>query len=78
MNIQHGNPLMLEGRRVRDSLRLSGSMPDVLAKLDDIVDLPSIHGGTALKLQNLLDAVAAGQPVPTVASAGMGAKGKAK
>lgn len=78
MNITHANPLMMEGRRVRDHLKLSGEHPDVLRKLDDIVDQQSIHGGTALKLQNLLDAVAAAQPVPTVASAGMGAKGRAK
>lgn len=57
--IDHGHPLMQEGRRVRDALRLSGQHPDVLRKLNDIVDLRSIHGGTAVKLQNLLNLVEA-------------------
>lgn len=57
--IDHGHPLMAEGRRVRDALRLSGLHPDVLRKLNDIVDLRHIHGGTAIKLQNLLNLVGA-------------------
>lgn len=57
--IDHGHPRMMEGRRVRDSLRLSGLHPEVLRKLNDIVDLRHIHGGTAIKLQNLLNLVEA-------------------
>lgn len=57
--ISHGHPIMQEGRRVRDALKLSGQHPQVLRKLEDIVELHHIHGGTALKLQNLLNLVEA-------------------
>lgn len=57
--IDHGHPLMMEGRALRDKLKLSGEHPDVLRKLDHIVDLKSIHGGTAQKLKNLIALVGA-------------------
>lgn len=72
--------LLAEGREVAERLRLTGANDQLKRKIEDLINAPAAaqHGGAMLKLANLLDAVAAAEPVPTVASAGMGAKGKAK
>jgi len=49
--------LLAEGREAVERLRLTGEHPQVLRKLEDIVNAPAavLHGGTMLKLQNLLN-----------------------
>lgn len=56
-NIPHSSPLMQRGRRVRDSLALTGDHPELLAKLDHLVDEPNLNPALALKLSNLLDKI---------------------
>lgn len=62
-NIDHNSPLMQRGRRVRDSLQMTGDHPEILAKLDDLVDEPNLNPALALKLQNLLNKVDAADGV---------------
>lgn len=52
--------LLAEGRDVVERLRMTGEHPQVLRKLEDIIAAPAavLHGGTLLKLQNLLALVA--------------------
>lgn len=48
--------LLAEGREAVERLRQSGEHPQVLRKIEDILAAPAaqLHGGTMLKLQNLL------------------------
>lgn len=55
-NLDHGSPLMQQGRLVRDSLHLSGTHPEIKRKLDHIVDLRWINSAMAEKLKNLIEA----------------------
>jgi len=49
--------LLTEGREAVERLRLTGEHPQVLRKIEDIIVAPAaqLHGGTMLKLQNLLN-----------------------
>lgn len=49
--------LLAEGREAVERLRLTGAHPQVLRKIEDILAAPAAaqHGGTMLKLANLLN-----------------------
>lgn len=48
--------LLAEGREAVERLRLTGDHPQLLRKIEDVLAAPAaqLHGGTMLKLQNLL------------------------
>ena len=49
--------LLNDGRALRDKLALSGEHPEVLKKLNHLVDLAYLKGGQAEKLRNLIKQV---------------------
>lgn len=54
-NIDSGNALFHEGREVRDKLALVGGNERLIAKLDDLLARPFLHGGEQAKLINLIE-----------------------
>jgi len=50
------NPLILEAKALRDRLTLSGEHPEILKKLNHIVDLADVNSGQAEKLKRLIAA----------------------
>lgn len=53
-NISGGNQLVMDGRTLRDKLTLSGEHPEILRKLNHLVDLAYLNSSQAEKLKNLL------------------------
>jgi hypothetical protein len=55
MNIISGsNQLVLDGRALRDQLTLTGEHPEILRKLNDLVDLAYLDSPQSEKLKNLI------------------------
>lgn len=48
------NPLIIEGRQLRDNLTLTGKHPEILRKLNAIVDLAYVAPADAEKLKRLI------------------------
>lgn len=53
--ISGGNELVMAGRALRDQLTLTGEHPELLRKLNDLVDLSYLTSPQAEKLKNLLN-----------------------
>lgn len=55
-HIGHNEQLMRDGRALRDKLALSGDKPEVLAKLNHLVDENFLPIALGEKLKNILEA----------------------
>ncbi|MCE6980747.1 hypothetical protein EI534_25910 [Pseudomonas frederiksbergensis] len=53
-NIDGGNQLVMDGRVLRDQLTLTGEHPEILAKLNHLVDKAYLNPAEAEKLKQLL------------------------
>jgi hypothetical protein len=54
MDIRNPHPLILDGLALRDHLTLTGEHPEILAKLNHLVDLAYLNPAQTEKLNNLL------------------------
>ncbi|WP_160106167.1 hypothetical protein [Pseudomonas izuensis] len=52
--ISGSNSLILDGRTLRDQLTRTGEHPEILRKLNDLVDLSYLDSPQAEKLKNLI------------------------
>lgn len=52
--MRNPNPVILEGLTLRDSLVISGKNPELLRKLNDLVDRPYLAPAEFEKLKNLI------------------------